>query len=129
VALRLATSTDRTISGPKLTLEAGCLVVDYDYEGDDGRVANGRILFEDLLSFQFWDSSCCPSQNVLPATEVRVLEQSEYLDGVKGRWDGAVGWQEWQQKQGGRGRFRHFTVYFDDAGSIDVVASRCHIDQ
>lgn len=129
MVLPLVTSTDRTVTGPKLTMEAGRLVVVYDCESDDGRVTNGRILFEDLLSFQFWDSSCCPAQNVLPATEVRVLEQSQYLDGVKGRWDETVGWQEWQQKQGGIGRFRHFTVYFDDAGSIDVIASKCHIEQ
>ena len=128
MVVRLPTRTDRTASGPRLTMEASRLVVEYDCEGDDGRVTSGRILFEDLLSFQYWDGSCCPADNVLPPTEVRVLEQSDYLDGVRSRWDEAVGWQEWQKEQGGSRRFRHFTVYFDDAGSLDVVAARCHVD-
>jgi len=65
-------------------MEAGRLVVDYDCEGDDGRITSGRILFEELLSFQYWDGS---------------------------------------------DRFRDFTIYFDDAGSLDVVAARCHVDR
>lgn len=124
---QLRIPTNRTVSGPKLTMEVGRLVVDYDCEGDDGRVTNGRIVFEDILSCQFWDNSCCPAQNVLPATEIRVLEQSEYLDGVRSKWHEAVGWEEWQQSQGGSGRFRHFTIYFDDAGSLDVIASKCTV--
>jgi len=129
VVLQLPTPTDRTASGPKLTMEGGSLVVDYDCEGDDGRITSGRVLFEELLSFRYWDSSCSPAQNVLAATEVRVLEKSDYLDEIKGRWNEAVGWQEWQQKQGGSDRFRHFTIYFDDAGSLDVVAAKCHVER
>ena len=110
-------------------MEARCLVIDYDCEGDDGRITTGRIVFEDPLAFQYWDGACCPAQNVLPATEIRVLEQSEYLERVATRWDEAVGWQERQQEQGGRGRFRHFTVYFDDAGSLDVVAAKCQAER
>jgi len=129
VSLRLLIPTDRTASGPKLTMEASRLVVDYDCEGDDGRITSGRILFEELLSFRYWDISCCPAQNVLAATEVRVLEKSDYLDEIKSLWNESVGWQEWQKEQGGSDRFRHFTIYFDDAGSLDVVAARCHIDR
>lgn len=129
MALRLPTPTDRTVSGPKLSIEASRLVVDYDREGDDGRVTSGRIVFEELLSVQYWDGSCCPAQNVLPPTEVRVLEESDYLGEVRGRWNDAVGWHDWQKEQGGARRFRHFTVYFDDAGSLDVIAAKCHVDR
>lgn len=129
MALRLPIPTDRTASGPKLTMEASRLVVDYDCEGDDGRITRGRVLFEELLSFRYWDGSCCPAQNVLAATEVRVLEKSGYLDEIRGCWNESVGWQEWQKEQGGSDRFRHFTIYFDDAGSLDVVAARCHVDR
>ncbi len=110
-------------------MEGSRLVVDYDCEGDEGYITSGRILFEDLLSFQYWDSSCCPAQNVLAATEVRVLEKSDYLDKIKILWNESVGWQEWQEKRGGFDRFRHFTIYFDDAGSLDVVAEKCHIER
>ena len=128
MAIRLPTPTNRTALGPKLTMEAGRLVVDYDYEGDDGRITSGRVLFEELLTFQYWDSSCCPAQNVVAPNEVRVLEKSEYMDEIKGRWNESVGWQVWQKEQDGSDRFRHFTIYFDDAGSLDVVAARCHVD-
>lgn len=129
MAIRLLTPADRTPSDPKLTMEASRLVVDYDCEEDDGRITTGRILFEDILSFQYWDASCCPAQNVVPASEVRVLERSGYLDEIKGRWNESVGWQEWQKEQGGADRFLHFTVYFDDSGSLDVIAARCHVDR
>jgi len=110
-------------------MEASRLVVDYDCEGDDGVITCGRILFEELLSFKYWDGSCGPARNVLAATEVRVLEKSDYLDEIKGRWNESVGWHDWQKEQGGSDRFRHFTIYFNDAGSLDVVAARCLVDR
>ncbi len=109
-------------------METDCLVVEYDCAGDDDRVTSARILFKELLTFEYWDSSCCPAENILPPTEVRVLDQSEYLDRIRSVWDERVGWQEWQKKQGGSSRFKHFTVYFDDAGSLDVIAARCSVD-
>jgi len=40
-----------------------------------------------------------------------------------GPWQERVGHYEWEEKKGGSGRFQHFTLYFDDAGCIDVIAA------
>jgi hypothetical protein len=127
MALTILVPTDRTISGPKLTMVDDTLVVAYDCEGDDGSITEGQITFEDLLSFRYWDCSSCPAENVLGATELRELNQSDYLNAVRARWDESVGWHEWQKDKGGGERYKHFTIYFDDAGSVDVVASRCRV--
>jgi hypothetical protein len=129
VGLHLPIPTDRTVSGPKLIMEGERLTVDYDHERDDGQLEAGRIVFEGVLSFEYCDDSCTLAENVLPPTEIRVLDQSEYLVHVRRRWETAVGWQDWQQQQGGADRFRHFTIYFDDVGSLDVVAASCQFDQ
>lgn len=127
MALSLLTRTDRTFSDPKLVMEASRLLVDYDCEEDDGRITTGRVVFEEPLAFQYWDGSCGPAHNVLPPTEVRVLRQSDYLGMVTRRWSATVGGGEWQEDQGGAARFHHFTIYWDDAGSLDVVAARCQV--
>jgi hypothetical protein len=64
---------------------------------------------------------------VLPATELRSQAESEYLALAVSRWKEAVGWQRWQEQRGGPDRFRHFTMFFDDVGSIDVVSARCEV--
>lgn len=128
MALQPRIPTTRTVSGPKLTMEKNHLLVDYDWEADDGSVTWGRIRFDEVVSLRFWDNVSCPAENVLANTDIRVLEQSDYLDGGRARWCEAVGWQEWQREKGGPGRFQHFTVYFDDAGSLDVIAAKCHVD-
>jgi hypothetical protein len=120
---------NRTVEGPKIVMANDRLVVDYDFEDNDGSIDKGRVVFEEVLSFEYRDSTCCSAENVLSATEVRTLNQSEYLDLVRSRWDHAVGWQDWQQKKGGATRFKHFTVYFDDVGCLDVIASDCRVDE
>lgn len=125
----LPTPTNGTESGPKLTMEGSRLAVDYDYEGENGLITSGRVVFEGVLSFVYWDSSCCPVENILAATRVRVLEKSGYLSDITESWNDRVGFHEWEQKQGGAGRFRHFTICFDDSCAIDVVAQKCQVDR
>lgn len=129
MALLLLTPTNRTIVGPTFSLNDGMLVVDYDCERDDGTIANGRIQFEDVLSCQFWDGSCSPADVVIGASECRVLENSGLLEEVVNRWVETVGWCEWQERRIGRNAFRHFTVYFDNAGALEVVAAKCRIER
>jgi hypothetical protein len=126
VVLQLRVPTNRTVEGPRLEMARGRLVVGYDFEEDDGSIEQARLVFEEVLSFEYRDSACCPAENVLPPTEVRVQDQSGYLDSVRSRWVEAAGWQDWQSQQGGAARFKHFTVYFDDAACLDVIASLCH---
>ena len=126
---RLFVPANGTQQGPKLAHQKEQLIVDYDFEDDDGSIRWARILFQEVLSFEYRDSSCCRAEDVLPSTEIRSRADSEYLRTVTDRWHEFVGGQEWQQGKGGRGRFQHFTLYFDDACSLNIVASACEICQ
>lgn len=124
---RLLIPTNRTKIGPRLAHQRDQLTVDYDFEEDDGSTRWGRVVFHEVLSFEYRDSSCCRAEDVLPSTEIRGRTDSEYVRVVTDRWHESVGSQAWQQGKGDRGRFRHFTVYFDDACCLNIVASACGV--
>jgi hypothetical protein len=119
--------TNRTAEGPRFRGDANQTVVEYDYQRDDGARDWITVVFDDVLQFDFRPVPCCRAEDVVAATHVRVLAESERLSTTLNRWQESVGWQEWQQQQGGAARFRHFTMFFDDAGCIDVVAAACRL--
>jgi hypothetical protein len=125
--LRVTVPTNRTIKGPKLAHCNDHLVVDYDFEEDNGSITWGRVVFGEVLTFEYRDSSCCRAGDVSASTEIRSHEDSEYLKSATDRWNASVGNQTWQQDKGGRSRFRHFTVYFDDACCLNIIASSCAV--
>jgi hypothetical protein len=124
-ALRLSLPTSTTHEGPRFRGDSRQSVVEYDCQRDDGSTEWSAVVFEDVLQFEFRPAPCCAAEDVVGATEVRVQAKSSRLSTVLQRWQEAVGWQEWQQKQGGAARYKHFTMYFDDAGCIDVIAAAC----
>jgi hypothetical protein len=127
MSIPLRAPTDRTVEGPSLKMEKGRLVVAYDFERDDGSIEHSRVVFEEVISYDYRDTTCCSAENVASATEVRVQTESKYLDSIMSRWEERVGWHAWQKEQGGAPRFKHFSLYFDDVASLDVIASSCHL--
>lgn len=123
----LSLPTNRTVTGPKLEQERDCLVVRYDYQADDGSLEWVKVIFREVLALEYRQMACCTESSVGSAREIRSVAQSLLLSDVLKRWGEAVGWQEWQQKQGGESRFRHFTIFFDDVGCVDVIAAVCEI--
>ena len=117
--------TNQTLEGPRIVHEKAKLIVEYDYEGDENATKWAEIIFTEAIFFQFADTSCC--EEVLSATEIRRQDGSELLASVIPRWKERFGSQAWQQEKGGSDRFSHFTVFFDDAGAVDVVASACDV--
>ena len=121
---QLIVPTNQTVTGPKFRNEGDQVIVDYDYERDDGSVMWSQITFKDVLAFEYRQDVCCRETDIPDgSSEVQVFEQSPYLSDVVGRWQEAVGWEDYQQQKGGAGRFKHFIVYFDNAASINVVAA------
>lgn len=125
--IALSLPTNRTGKGPTLHKDRDGLVLAYDCESDDGTVKWAEVVFAEVLIFDFRDSSCGRADDVIDPHTIRCQHQSEYLAEAVALWQESVGWQEWQKKRGGAQRFKHYTVYFDDAGSVDVVASRCEV--
>lgn len=126
-SLQLLTPTNRTVTGPKFRFDGSQIVVEYDYERDDGTIEWSEIVIDEVLAFEYREGACCRGEDVVGPHEVRCQDQSERLSAVLDHWQKSVGWEEWQQEQGGAARFRQFTVFFDNAGCIDVVAVSCRV--
>lgn len=123
--LRLPLPTSATQEGPRFRGDGRQAVVEYDCQMNDGSSEWSTVVFEDVLQFEFRPSPCCTADDVVSETEVRVRATSPRLTAMLERWHETAGWQEWQQKQGGSARYKHFTMFFDDAGCIDVIAAAC----
>lgn len=119
--------TDRTRLGPRINAHPGSLEVSYDWEADDGTIEWCSVHFEDVLQVELRADSCCSAGDVAPCRELRVSTDSERLIGVVALWEARVGGHDWQRRQGGRERFRHFSLYFDDSACVDVVAASARV--
>ena len=124
--IALSKPTNRTVQGPLLNKTQDQLVVEYDFEMDGGELEWSRIIFQEVLVFEFRDSACCRADDVVNG--IRRSDESTFLRDILRRWQETVGWQDWQQEKGGAERFKHFTMYFDDAASLNVIASSCRIE-
>jgi hypothetical protein len=125
--IQLLSPTNRTVEGPWLQQEGDRLIVEYDYQADDGSIEWRKIVFGDILAVEYRQVSCCDDNSVIGAREIRSSAQSPRLAEVVKRWNESVGWQDWHQKQGGASRFKHYTIFFDEAGCVDVIAASCEL--
>ena len=121
--LLLPFTTNRTVQGPLCKVDGKKSVIEYDYQNDDGSTQWVSITFDQVLRLNYRQAACCASEDVLPPDELVCLESSDWLDETIEKWTDSVGWQEWQQKQGGAFRFRHYKLYFDDAAFVEVIAA------
>lgn len=116
---------NRTRRGPICRIQNDELLVDYDYEDEDGTASWSRLIFSGVLAIEYRQAVSCRSEDIASATEVRKLETSAWLSAVLDRWQDNVGWHELQKQFGGARRFKHYTAFFDDAGCVNVVATKC----
>jgi hypothetical protein len=121
--ISLLLPTNRTRQGPTFRKDGEGIVIEYDYEQDDGSSKFASLVFVEVLDFEYRQTACCDASDVIPAREMLCLRQSERRTTILNLWRESVGWQEFQTRQGGAERFKHYKLYFDDAGCIDVIAS------
>ena len=126
-SLALPRPTNSTVQGPVLKRTKDELIVEYDYETDSGSVEWSSIVFTEVLVLELRDCACCRADDVIGFQEIRVQTESALLKEAVEWWQERVGGHSWQQEQGGAGRFKHFSIWFDDAASLNVVASGCSV--
>lgn len=128
-AIPLLKPTNRTRSGPVLRSCGTELIIDYDCEADDGNISWAKLIFSEVLVYEYRQAVCCSTTDIVEPTKLRVLRSSGFLSEAVKRWKEAVGWQARQSEIGGAERFGHYTVFFDDIGSVNVVAAHFEVDQ
>src|SRR5437867_12985817 len=112
--------TSATVKGPTLQFEYPTLIVAYDYERDDGVIEWTRLLFNDVLAYEYRQMACCEVEHIIGYKAIKRFLESKWLADVLKVLQEAVSWQEWQQQQGGEKRYKHVRVLFDDAVCVDV---------
>ena len=127
LVIPLLSPTNRTVEGPRLQHDRDRLIVQYDCQSDGGATTWSSVVFLEVLDLEYRQMPCCTEDSILEAQGMRSQGKSPRLTEVIRLWEESVGWQEWQQHQGGASRFRHFTIFFDDVGCIDVVAASCEV--
>lgn len=110
-----------------MRIDGDQLIADYDHQDGDGKQVWSRLVFSDVLAVEYRQFAACRAEDITAPTEVQHIDESPWLSNVLDLWRESAGWQDWQRKLGGAKRFKQFTVFFDDAGSINVVATECRI--
>lgn len=123
----LPLATNATREGPIVELRGASLTVKYDCEDDRGGVSWVDVNFEEALAHKVFQSVCSDPGDLVPSKKVRVTSESPFRNEVVGRWNAAVGIQEFQRRKGGAARFKQCQIYFDDACSILIIASSLKI--
>jgi len=124
----LLAPTNRTVDGPLFRSDKSNIVVEYDHQNEDGTVTWHRIVFVEVLAFEYRQASCCREDDFVGANVIRCEHTSPTLETVVSRWRESVGWQEWHLKHGGADRFKRFSMFFDDAACIHVIASKYQVE-
>jgi hypothetical protein len=125
--IKLPRATNRTVTGPKFEADNERIFVDYDYEHDDGTIEWTRVVFNEILTFEYRRDSVCRADDVISPQQVRCLSESNLLREILDPLRQSSIWLDWQKKKGGVERFKHFTMFFDDVGCLNVVGSSCNI--
>lgn len=128
VALPLPTNSTRV--GPYIIAENGGVRIKYDFERNDGTLEWSEIAFEEVLAYRFHQSICYQMDTnivINKFNELIELNTSSWLRDVLCKWDAAVGWQEYQINKGGKLRFKHYIVEFDDVGVCEIICSSYRI--
>ena len=121
--LPLKLRTNRTREGPLFRKEGKDLILEYDYEKDDGNTEICEIVFTEVLNFEYRQASCLEAVDILCPTEMLCLCKSDRLNFILQLWQKSVGWQEQDLRKLGVERFKHYKMYFDDSGCVEVIAS------
>lgn len=111
--------TSQTITGPKLCLDSLKLIVDYDFEDDDGSAKWTQITFRDVLSFEYRQVACCCAEDLDAYNQIVRYLDSDWLKAMMHRWRRFLGDHASESQEMS---YAHWRMYFDDAGCVDIIA-------
>lgn len=126
-SIPLPVPTNQTVTGPTYTSAGRQAIVDYDYESDEGSIQWTRLIFEEVIAFEYRQAACARLDDILPARTIRCQTQSGFLAEIMESWCSTLGEAAKGSDGSGPSQFQHFTIYFDDSASINVVAASARV--
>ena len=124
----LPLKTNATRHGPIVSADQTVLRLKYDHEDDDGTLGWTEIEFEEVLAYRFNQWVCADVGPDTRYDEMAELDASSWLLEILNKWDRIVGWEKSQIDKGGRSRFRHYIIDFDDVGVFELICSSYQIN-
>lgn len=113
--------TNRTRGDVKLSVKGNTLVIDYDYEHSDGMYAWARLAFKDAIALKYTQAPAAGVDDVTDSRALLCFAESEWLANCRAQWRSHfTGHANALAKAED---FLHYHVFFDDAASVDVIAS------
>lgn len=128
ISNQLPNPTHSTKEGPIIEAKKMELKLLYDHEDDSGHISWIAIKFNEVLAYRFLQSICVTLGDNISNKEIAIFTESSWLAEISERWGRTVGWQTFQRSLGGKSRFRHYAVNFDDAGLCEIIASSYQVE-
>ncbi|MDH4226253.1 MAG: hypothetical protein OEV59_00665 [Deltaproteobacteria bacterium] len=123
IALPLKTNCS---TGPKICFEGIELVLYYFYEYNNGDKQWVKIDFDYTLAFECRQAVCIESKfsKLIDSSSILICDGSDWQERVLNTWYHDVGrHHKYLQELGGKHRFKHYSIYFDDEAYIWVLAA------
>lgn len=109
-------STAECDEGPIIQFTLGDCRVRYDGEDQSGTIWT-EVRFHAALAMRFTPDSFVKEEMIAAYSRVCVLEPSPWVDELQGR----------QQQERLRPSIRHFVLYFDHVGAVEVLAESAEL--
>lgn len=116
--LRLPTTAETDV-GPIVEHRPGEVVIRYDYEGDDG-AEWATVRFSMVLASRFTPDASVSASMVQAYSRLCEIEKSS--------WRNELSAKATERGQGVPAAARHFLVYFDHYGCVEILAEGVAID-
>jgi hypothetical protein len=121
-SIHLPLRTNRTMDGPFLRFAFRDLAVYYDCENDDGSVQWARVRFYGVIAFQHTEWTMGTPTTSGWHESMFLSNESEWRKTLLTKWSRRIGDDNIQKEKGGAARFTHYSLYFEDRSTLDVLA-------
>ena len=115
--------TDSTDHGPIVYARGRTVSLKYDYQQSDGTTDWTEIEFNGVLAYRFDEWTCAEDDSYINFRKMAECDSSPWLVKKLDKWQREVGHYQFQIDKGGRSRFKHYMIYFDDQGTFEVICS------
>jgi hypothetical protein len=127
--IKLPLCTSSSDKGPLLKFEDGTLELNYDASGENHKRHWATIRFAGVLAYSYVEDGSHTLEQQEGYNKLVCKSESLWRSQIIQRWEESYGDHAYQKELGGSVRFKHYNVYFDHHGAVDVIASGFEIEK